>query len=116
GRDPNLTGVNLAGVGSGPGQELEQRALAAAGEPDQSYAHGLAFLFVWWTEHTNIFRARAYWCVPHTRPGSPLTPHWREGSPPARRAGVRAVRAASEGSRDGRTGRDNRRRRPGGGR
>ena len=37
--DADLARVDLAGVGGRPGQELEQRALAASGEPDESDAH-----------------------------------------------------------------------------
>ena len=44
GGDPDLPGVDLARVGRRPGQELEQRALAAPGETDQSDSHGPAFL------------------------------------------------------------------------
>ena len=42
--DPHLPGMDLARVGGRPGQELEQRALAAPGESDQSDAHGSSVL------------------------------------------------------------------------
>ena len=44
GGDPHLTGMDLARIGTGTGQELKQRALAASGKPDDSDTHRSLFL------------------------------------------------------------------------
>ena len=114
--DPHLARVDLARVGRRPGQELEQRALAAPGEPDQSDSHGPAFLSGDEDQTRKATRARRpgrgdprpRWRGTRSaispakrlhahRANSPrgVTPAWDGGSPRGRRAGSPGVSRSS---------------------